>query len=73
MRKSINAVYGDEIVKTLERLKEKDRVLSGKAKCKICNCSMTIDNIFVLFPESGDVKYICTSPLCIAQSNYLTR
>lgn len=73
MKRILNAVYGDDIISALKNIDEYDRVIAGKVKCKFCGEKITLDIISAIFPESGDVKYICSSPECITKMNYLSR
>jgi hypothetical protein len=73
MKRSIEAVYGDEIKKLIIQLGEYDRVNSAKAKCKFCGKVITLDNISIIFPESGDIKYVCSSRQCMLKIEPLTR
>jgi hypothetical protein len=73
MKRFINAVYGDELDKLLLNLNEFERVKQGKAKCKYCSQIITKENIVLLFPESGDVKYVCSSPDCMSKIETLSR
>ena len=63
--KSLNVVHDDELISLLEKLGVKETVMKGGKKCKFCSGVVTIENIYSIFPESGDIKIVCENPDCI--------
>ena len=67
MRTSIGAVYDDDLTDLLDGIGELGRVRAGKARCASCGSAVTLESIFVVFPEAGTVKYICHDAACRAE------
>jgi hypothetical protein len=62
----ISAVHDDDLVEFLENLGVRSVVDRGEAKCKFCREPINFDNLGAVFPESGDVKFVCDKPACLA-------
>jgi len=63
---TISAVHDDDLVQFLEGLGVLAEVESGRAKCKFCRQSVDLENLAAVFPESGDVKFVCDRRGCLA-------
>lgn len=63
----LNAIHERDIDDLLKKMKIKDDFDNGKIKCKFCGIIVNKNNIYSLFPESGDVKLVCDKPECINQ------
>lgn len=63
---SIAAVHDDDLKKFLESLGVLGDVTNGKAKCKFCRDVLTLESLAAVFPESGDVKFVCDKPGCLS-------
>ena len=61
----ISAVHDDDLVGFLKGLGVLAEVERGRAKCKFCREAVTLDNLAAVFPESGDVKFVCDKPGCL--------
>lgn len=70
---TIKAIYDDDFEQILIKINELHDVKAGKRKCKICNSTITLNNIACIFPESGAVKYICSKEVCISCFNDKSR
>jgi len=66
-KKTLNAIHERDIDSLLERLKMKDDFENGKIKCKFCSTIINKDIIYSLFPESGDIKFVCDNPECVTE------
>lgn len=65
-RATISAVHDDDLVGFLSGLGVLSDVRYGKAKCKFCREVVDLDSLAAVFPESGDVKFICDKPRCLS-------
>ncbi len=71
-KETVSAVHDDKFEGFLRRLGVYDDVMNGVKKCKFCGEAVKYDNISSLFAESGDIKFVCEKPECIAKfSEYL--
>jgi len=64
-KKTIAAVHDDNLTDFLESLGVLSDVTNGRAKCKFCHRLVTLDNLAAVFPESGDVKFVCDNVGCL--------
>ena len=62
---TLQAIHDDDLVAFLSRIGVADQIESGKALCKFCRRSVSLNDLAALFPESGDVKFICNKADCI--------
>lgn len=63
---SISAVHDDDLMEFLDGLGVLGNLQAGKAKCKFCRDTVTFDNLAAIFPESGDVKFVCDKDGCLS-------
>lgn len=64
---TLNTVHDDELLILIEKLGLKERLNQGKLKCKFTGTIITFDNLYSIFPESGDIKLVCDNPEAIKQ------
>jgi len=62
----IAAVHDDDLVGFLDSLGVLSDVKRGDARCKFCRQVISLDNLVAVFPESGDIKFVCDKPGCLA-------
>ncbi|MGH9516017.1 MAG: hypothetical protein ACRD3P_10115 [Terriglobales bacterium] len=62
----ISAVHDDDLTKFLAGLGVLSQVVNGEARCKFCRGTVTMENLVAVFPESGDIKFVCDRPGCLA-------
>lgn len=62
----ISAVHDDDLVHFLEGIGVLAEVESGRATCKFCGQSVDLNNLIAVFPESGDIKFVCDRQGCLA-------
>lgn len=62
---TLNTVHDDELLLLIEKLGLKDKLNQGKLKCKFTGEVITFDNLYSIFPESGDIKLVCDNPTAI--------
>lgn len=71
-KESVSAVHDDMFEGFLRKLDVYDDVINGRKKCKFCGEVVDYDHISSVFAESGDIKFVCEKPECIAKfSEYL--
>jgi hypothetical protein len=63
----MKAVFDDELRGFLERLGVWPKFERGELKCKFCGTQISFENLHSLFPQSGDVKFVCDRPECTQQ------
>ena len=61
-RKNLNAVHDNDLNKLLINLGLLDKLHEGRLKCKFTGTLITFDNLYSIFPESGDIKLVCDEP-----------
>jgi hypothetical protein len=64
-RASISAVHDDDLIEFLEGIGVLHDVKSAKAKCKFCHDCIDLTSLALVFPEGGDIKFICYKPACL--------
>lgn len=70
----LKTIHESELESYLKKLNVLSVVQNGSAKCKFCNDVIRLDNLHVIFPESGQVKFVCDKPICIKElNNYLRK
>lgn len=65
MKRKLSAVYDEDLELFLKSIGEYYKIVESKKKCKICNETITLNNIHAIFPEAGDVKYVCDKKQCV--------
>jgi len=60
-----NSVYDDDLLQLIEKLGLKQKLDEGKLKCKFTDTIITFENLYSIFPESGDIKLVCDNPNAI--------
>jgi hypothetical protein len=71
-KETVNAVHDDKFEGFLRKLGIYNDVINGGKKCKFCGEVVNYDHISTVFAESGDIKFVCEKPECIAKfSEYL--
>lgn len=69
----LNIVQSHDISEFLEGLGELKSVQRGNRKCKFCNAVVSTSSIFVVFPEKGEVKFVCNKKDCISKAMIFMR
>lgn len=64
-RTNLNTVYDDDLLKLIEKLGLKDKFENNQLKCKFTGEIITFENLYSIFPESGDIKFVCDKPEAI--------
>ncbi len=63
----ISAVHDDDLVGFLDSLGVLSDLERGEVKCKFCREVINLNNLVAVFPESGDIKFVCDKPACLAR------
>jgi hypothetical protein len=72
-KEKVNVVHDQDLEAFLDKIGVLQDYLSGEKKCKFCKIVMTLDNLHSVFPQSGDVKFVCDKPECIRELTGLLR
>jgi len=64
-REQLQAAGGEGFEVLLHSLRLDQRRRAGKLACKFCRQQLDLEEIAAVFPESGDVKVVCSKPQCI--------
>jgi len=74
VREILTVVHDDELENLMKRLGVFDEFKKGKKRCKFCMQEANFENLNSLFPESGDIKFVCDKPECtMALTKYLNQ
>lgn len=65
-KETLRTVDDSDLEQLLKNLGVLNAVKSGEAKCKYCKDVITLDNLIALFPEGGNVKFVCNKSECVA-------
>ena len=66
-RERVDLVHDDDMEILLRKLQIYDTVKRGEFKCKMCHEPVMLENIYVLFPQGGDIKIICDKQSCVKE------
>ena len=69
----VTAISSDDVVGLLRRLDLYNDIISGRAKCFICERRVTLENIGGILEVSGKIVLICDNPGCIARAAILSK
>ncbi len=69
----LKTIHETELKNYLKKLDVLNDVQNGLIKCKFCSDVIKLDNIHAIFPESGQVKFVCDKPSCIKELNSYLR
>ena len=64
-KRNLKVVHDFELKDLLLSLGKLDKLQSGKLRCKFCRQVITLDNIHSIFPESGQVNFVCDHSDCV--------
>ena len=72
LKTNLNAVHDTDLIRLLEKLGLFDKLNNQQLKCKFTGTTITFDNLYSIFPESGNIKVVCDLPEAIKQfSDYV--
>jgi hypothetical protein len=66
-RTKITAVDESNFEAFLKQLGVYESVVAGGVRCVVCGNVLSTDDIDAIFPEDGEVKFLCRSPKCALQ------
>lgn len=61
----INAIHDDDLNQFLNSIGALKDLKSGKAKCKFCKKAITYENLQTVFPDSGNISFVCNEENCM--------
>ncbi|MBS4040668.1 MAG: hypothetical protein KGZ81_08715 [Flavobacteriales bacterium] len=64
-KRNLNAVHDKDLNQLLKNLGLMEKMNEGKLKCKFTGTPIDFENLYSIFPESGDIKVVCDSPEAI--------
>lgn len=64
-KRNLNAVHDKDLNQLLKNLGIMEKINDGKLKCKFTGAIINFENLYSIFPESGDIKVVCDSPEAI--------
>ncbi|MCK4395484.1 hypothetical protein KAW96_02695 [candidate division WOR-3 bacterium] len=70
-KEKIKAVHDQDLEKFLENMGILKKIKRGEMKCKFCKATITLKNLHSLFPQSGDIKFVCDKADCIKKVHEL--
>jgi len=65
MSPTIHAVHDDDLEEFLNSIKLLGKFRSGQIKCSLCNETITRENLYSIYPDSGVIKFSCNRPECV--------
>jgi len=65
MEKYLKIIHENDLLKLLDKFGLINKLNEGKLKCKFTREIISIENIYCIFPESGDIKFVCSNPEAI--------
>lgn len=66
-RERLRAVHDDDLQVVLQGLGIYGDFMGGRLRCANCGDVISSDNLYALYPDSGQVKVSCDRPDCIAE------
>lgn len=72
-KEKVQVVHDNDIERFLEGLGLLSKFNLGKLKCKFCSDTVTLVNLHSLFPQAGDIKFVCDKQECILAVSDLLR
>lgn len=64
-KKTLNVIHDDNLELFLISIGAYDDIKKGNKKCKFCKENITFENLHSVFPESGNINFVCDSSDCI--------
>lgn len=64
-RKTIQAVHDKDLLELIDKFGLKDKLNNGLLKCKFTQIVITFDNIYSIFPEANNIRFVCDEPTAI--------
>jgi hypothetical protein len=66
-RETLRAVYDDDLHALLKSLGVYGDFAGGRLQCASCRDPVSTENLYAIYPDSGQVKVVCDKPDCVAQ------
>ncbi len=65
--KKVKVVYDSDLENFLDKVGVLNEILEGQKKCKFTKKIITLENIYSIFKEGGDIKVVSDDPQAIKQ------
>lgn len=66
-KKKLKAVHDDDLIAFLEEVGVLDSLKAGRTTCKCCGEPLSIETLEALYPEHGEIRFVCSKPSCLFQ------
>lgn len=70
---NIKAIHDIDLEETLKNLGLLSKIERKQVKCKFCKKIVNLQDVYALYPESGDIKIVCSDTNCVKQLLTLIR
>jgi len=64
-KNKIKMIFDSELATLLKSINEYNNIIDKKIKCFYCNNLVTMENLQVILPIKGDIKFICSNINCL--------
>lgn len=72
-KEDLKTIHEKDLKAYLEKIGVFASVEKNETRCEFCNETITLENIYALFPNLGQVKFVCDKPICIKQFSIYIR
>ena len=64
-RKTINAIHDKDLLDLIEKFGLTEKLNKGLIKCKFTETTITFENLYSIFPEANNIRFVCELPEAI--------
>jgi hypothetical protein len=64
-RKTINAIHDKDLLDLIDKFGLTEKFNLGLLKCKFTQTAITFDNLYSIFPEANNIRFVCDQPAAI--------
>lgn len=61
----IHAIHDYDLEKFLDSIGLLNSIKAKKLRCKFCDSYITLESLYSVFPESGNISLVCSEDGCI--------
>lgn len=62
---TLKAVHDDDLTEVLEELGLLTAIGAGRTFCHFCSEPVSLESLYALFRESGQIRLVCSKPICV--------
>lgn len=62
---TLSAVHDDDLAQVLEELGLLKSIEAGTSACRFCGEAVSLETIYGLFRDSGQIRVVCVEPECV--------